>query len=120
MAPFIEFKQKELDVEVAILENVLSQNAGVDDPEKLKHFLYQAWKERHAHYVLLVGDGEVMPIRYMVLDRVTPAVVNVSVKSKRVALGVVEELGLQHDDGGLTRWLKPRRPADPGPAPASS
>ena len=73
LAPFVEHKQKELTVEVAILENILAQSQGVDDPEKLKHFLYQAWHERHAHYVLLVGDSEVMPVRYMVLDRVTPA-----------------------------------------------
>jgi len=73
LAPFIEHKQKELTVEVATLENILAQNQGVDDPEKLKHFLHAAWRERHAHYVLLVGDAEVLPVRYMTLDRVTPA-----------------------------------------------
>ena len=60
-------------MESAVLEDVLAQNQGVDDPEKFKHFIYPAWHERHAHYVLLVGDSEVMPVRYMVLDRVEPA-----------------------------------------------
>jgi hypothetical protein len=73
LTPFVEFKQKELTVELAILETVIAQSPGVDDPEKLKHFLYQVWHDRHVHYVLLVGDSEVMPVRYMVLDRVTPA-----------------------------------------------
>jgi hypothetical protein len=73
LTPLVEHKQKELSVELATLETILVQNPGVDDPEKLKHFLYQAWRERHAHYVLLVGDAEVMPVRYMVLDRIKPA-----------------------------------------------
>ncbi len=51
----------------------MKKRAGVDDPEKLKRFLYAAWQKRNAHYVLLVGDATVMPVRYMVLDRVTPA-----------------------------------------------
>ena len=59
-------------MESAVLEDVLAQSPGVDDPEKLKRFLYQAWHERQVHYVLLVGDSEVMPVRYMVLDRVEP------------------------------------------------
>ena len=49
------------------------RNARRDDPEKLKRFLYAAWQKRHARYVLLVGDATVLPVRYMVLDRVTPA-----------------------------------------------
>jgi hypothetical protein len=73
LQPFVEHKKQELSVESASLEDVLAQSHGVDDAEKLKHFLYQAWRQRHVHYVLLVGDSEVMPVRYMVLDRVEPA-----------------------------------------------
>lgn len=73
LEPFIEHKKKDLLVESASLEDVLAKNQGADDPEKLKHFLFDAWKQRHVHYVLLVGDSEVMPVRYMVLDRVEPA-----------------------------------------------
>ena len=51
----------------------LRQSQGVDDPERLKRWLYRAWRERHVRYVLLVGDADVVPVRYMVLDRITPA-----------------------------------------------
>ena len=70
---FVEYRRRSLPVEVAILETVLAENPGVDDPEKLKRFLYAAWQKRKAGYVLLVGDATVLPVRYMVLDRVTPA-----------------------------------------------
>jgi hypothetical protein len=76
LEPFVAHKKKELSVELAFLEDVLAQNQGVDDPEKLKRFLYQAWRERHVHYVLLVGDSEAMPGRYMVPDRYEPAAFN--------------------------------------------
>ena len=73
LTPFVAHKKKELSVESASLEDVLAKSPGADDPEKLKHFLYKAWHERHVHYVLLVGDSAVMPVRYMVLDRADPA-----------------------------------------------
>ena len=31
------------------------------------------WQEQGVQYVLLAGDADVLPVRYMVLDRVTPA-----------------------------------------------
>jgi len=55
------------------LEETLRQNTGVDGPEKLKRFLYQRWRQHNLGYVLLVGDVDVLPVRFMVLDRVTPA-----------------------------------------------
>ncbi len=73
LKPFVEYRRRSLPVEVAVLETVLAKNPGVDDPEKLKRFLYAAWQKRKARYVLLVGDATVLPVRYMVLDRVTPA-----------------------------------------------
>jgi hypothetical protein len=73
LQPFVEYRSRDLSVECVTLEAVLKGAAGVDDPEKLKRFLYRAWKERHARYVLLVGDASVLPVRYMVLDRITPA-----------------------------------------------
>lgn len=69
---YITHKQESFDVERVMLEDVLAAAPGADDPEKLKHFLYDAWKSRSARYVLLVGDADVLPVRYMVLDRVTP------------------------------------------------
>jgi hypothetical protein len=62
-----------LPTELKSLESILKSTKGVDDPEKLKRFLYSEWRERGLGYVLLVGDVDVMPVRFMVLDRVTPA-----------------------------------------------
>ncbi|HMQ16242.1 MAG TPA: C25 family cysteine peptidase [Phycisphaerae bacterium] len=68
---FIEHKRKSLDARLVALEEVLAHHAGADDAERLKRHLYDAWRERGVRYVLLVGDADVMPVRYMVLDRVT-------------------------------------------------
>lgn len=70
---FIRFKQKLLPTDLVSLEKILRTSSGVDDPEKLKRFLYNRWRHHNLGYVLLVGDVDVMPVRYMVLDRVTPA-----------------------------------------------
>ncbi|MFO0965316.1 MAG: C25 family cysteine peptidase [Gemmataceae bacterium] len=70
---YVEHKKKLLPTELVSLEKVLKASAGRDDPERLKRFLYDAWRKRGLGYVLLVGDVDVMPVRYMVLDRVTPA-----------------------------------------------
>lgn len=73
LAEFIAHKQKLIPTQLRLLEDVLQSSKGVDDPEKLKRFLYNEWRERGLGYALLVGDVDVMPVRYMVLDRVTPA-----------------------------------------------
>src|SRR6266481_277387 len=70
---FTTYKQKLLPTELKSLEDILSTTSGVDDPEKLKRFLYNEWKSHNLGYALLVGDVDVMPVRFMVLDRVTPA-----------------------------------------------
>lgn len=70
---YVVYKKQYRPIELAVLEQVLKETKGVDDPERLKRFIYRAWKEREAGYVLLVGDRDTMPVRYMVLDRVTPA-----------------------------------------------
>jgi hypothetical protein len=75
---FIAFKQKLLPVEFKSLESVLAAGHGVDDPEKLKRFLYDQWHDHNLGYALLVGGADLMPVRYMVLDRVTPAAFNYS------------------------------------------
>ncbi len=41
-------------------------------PKSSSAWLYEKWKERRLRYVLLVGDADIVPVRYMVLDRVTP------------------------------------------------
>jgi hypothetical protein len=69
---FVAHKQKLLPTELRVLESILQESTGADDPEKLKRFLYGEWRERGLGYVLLVGDVDVLPVRFMVLDRVTP------------------------------------------------
>ncbi|MCL4206538.1 MAG: hypothetical protein KJ000_28985 [Pirellulaceae bacterium] len=73
LADFLAHKAKQLTVELVGLEDVLKDQSGVDDPEKLKRFLFGRWRDNRLGYALLVGDVDVMPVRYMALDRVTPA-----------------------------------------------
>ncbi|HEY3965421.1 MAG TPA: C25 family cysteine peptidase [Planctomycetaceae bacterium] len=70
---YVEHKRKQLPTELVSLETVVRDTPGHDDPEKVKRFLYTQWKDHDAGYALLVGDADVFPVRYMVLDRVTPA-----------------------------------------------
>jgi hypothetical protein len=76
LAPFVTHKKPILDTELVALEDVLEHWGGVDDPERIKHFLYDRWKAGRARYALLVGDVDRLPVRYMVLDRNTEAAFN--------------------------------------------
>lgn len=74
LAAFVQHKSHRLPTSLAALEDALAAGAagvGADDPERLKRYLYDAWRGRGVRYVLLVGDADVVPVRYMVLDRVT-------------------------------------------------
>ncbi|HWQ92301.1 MAG TPA: C25 family cysteine peptidase [Clostridia bacterium] len=73
LKPFVAFKQQTIATRWHSLEKILSASAGVDDPERLKQFLYHQWRDHGLSHVLLVGDIDIMPVRYMVLDRVTAA-----------------------------------------------
>lgn len=73
LAPYLKARAADFDTKLAILEDVVSSHQGVDDAEKLKRFLYDEWKHRNVRFVLLVGDADVMPDRYMCLDRATTA-----------------------------------------------
>jgi hypothetical protein len=70
---YLRFKRELLPTEFVSLEQVLKSSDGADDPERVKRYLFDRWKNSELRYVLLVGDVDVMPVRYMVLDRVTPA-----------------------------------------------
>jgi hypothetical protein len=73
LTPFVEHKKQRFSTRLVSLEQVLRTMTGADDPEKLKRYLYQAWRQSGLGYALLVGDVDVLPVRYMVLDRITPA-----------------------------------------------
>jgi hypothetical protein len=62
---YIEFKKRNLPTRFETLEHVLASVEGADDPEKLKRFVYNTWEEHHLGYLLLVGDRDVMPLRYI-------------------------------------------------------
>ena len=70
---FVAFKKTRLPTELVLLDDVLAASTGADDAEKLKRFLYERWRAGKLAYVLLAGDADVLPVRYMTLDRVTPA-----------------------------------------------
>ncbi len=58
---------------VVAWEDIIAVRTGADEPEKIKTHLYEQWAEGKLDHVLLVGDASRMPVRYMVLDRVTVA-----------------------------------------------
>jgi hypothetical protein len=68
---FASFKNARLAAELVSLESILASSGGADDPERLKRYLFARWRDDGAAYALLVGDADVLPVRYMVLDRVT-------------------------------------------------
>ncbi len=72
LAPFIEHKQKLLPTELVALETALKEGRGADDAERLKRYLYGRWKAGDVGYVLLVGDPEVMPVRYTAVNNAGP------------------------------------------------
>ncbi len=80
LAPFAQARAEQWRVELLSIEEVLAAGAaandaavGADAPERLKRWLYDGWRERGLTHVLLVGDCDVLPVRFMVLDRGTPA-----------------------------------------------
>lgn len=73
LAPWVEARRGELEVETVALEQVLRADAGGDAPERIKRWLWRGWRERAVRYALLVGDADTFPVRFMVLDRCTQA-----------------------------------------------
>jgi hypothetical protein len=74
LQPLVEQRRREgLRADAVALADALAGD-GADDAEKLKRFLFARHERDQAlRYVLLVGDADVMPVRFMVLDRCTPA-----------------------------------------------
>jgi len=96
---FVAFKQERLETELVTLESVLATSEGVDDPEKVKRFLYGRWRSGSLGYVLLVGDADVMPVRYMVLDRNTEPAFNYAFYPSDLYYGDVAKA-----DGSFESW----------------
>ncbi len=96
---FVSYKQKILPTEFYSLEQIFEKTAGEDDPAKLKRFLYDQWRNRHLGYALLVGDVDVLPVRYMVLDRITPAAQDYAFYPSDLYYS-----DLAHADGSFDDW----------------
>lgn len=73
LGEFVADKKTRLPSELVLLEDILAKTTGVDDAEKLKRYLHARWRSGQVTHVLLAGDADVMPVRYLALDRVTPA-----------------------------------------------
>lgn len=99
LTPLLEHKRKLLPTEVCSLESILRQSQGVDDPARLKRFLYDQRRQRGLAYALLVGDADVMPVRFMVLDRITPAAFDYSFYPSDLYYG-----DLAKPDGAFEDW----------------
>jgi hypothetical protein len=104
LAEYIQFKKRFRPVDFTTLEQAIKSSQGVDDPERLKRFVYREWKERGLGYVLLVGDRDIMPVRYMVLDRVTPAAFDYAFYPSDLYYGDVAR-----DDGSFDDWNGQRK-----------
>ena len=66
---------------------------------RVKRFLFDQWKNQQAGYALLVGDADVFPVRYMVLDRATPAAFNYAFYPSDLYYS-----DLARADGGFDDW----------------
>ncbi|MSR75054.1 MAG: hypothetical protein EXS14_06265 [Planctomycetes bacterium] len=75
LTEYISARRCERPVEVLLLEDVLAHHEGIDAAETLKHHLFRSY-QRGTRYVLLVGDVDALPVRYMVLDRQTAVAAN--------------------------------------------
>lgn len=96
---FQRYKQPRIHTELVKLEAVLAHSKGADDPERLKRFLYRNWRQAGLDYVLLVGDADVLPVRYMVLDRITPSAFDYSFYPSDLYYA-----DLAKRDGGFENW----------------
>ena len=83
LGPYAKERNNDIPTRLIPLKSALLQGADVsfapgqavppaaDDAELLKRYLFNEWREKRAAFALLVGDADVLPVRYMCLDRVT-------------------------------------------------
>ncbi len=73
LTAFLAQKRERYDTELVRLSTAIAptpSTTSADDAERLKRFLFTRWKSGTSS-VLLIGDADIMPVRYMCLDRVT-------------------------------------------------
>lgn len=99
LAPWVEARKRDLEVETVALEDVLATNDGRDAPERIKRYLWRGWRERNLRYALLVGDADTFPVRFMVLDRCTKEAFDTAFYPSDLYYGDVAK-----DDGTFDDW----------------
>ncbi len=67
----VELTTLKTAIDVGLLAGLDAGDRHLDDPARLKRYLHFKWQHEHITHVLLVGDADVLPVRYMVLDRKT-------------------------------------------------
>ncbi len=68
---YAKHRRQDLTCAVLVFEDATLGIAGRDAAEQLKRVLWTRWRAGGLRYVLLVGDGDRLPVRFMMLDRVT-------------------------------------------------
>ncbi len=72
--PFVEWKnQKGLPTDMAMIEDILASSSGIDPAEQLRNYLIGAYNSG-VRYVLLGGDEDVVPIRYLYPNNINGSV----------------------------------------------
>lgn len=81
------------------LEDAVGGDTQGDAPERIKRRLYEEWHERGLTHALLVGDADVFPVRFMVLDRGTAPAFNYAFYACDLYYA-----DLARNDGSLDDW----------------
>lgn len=102
LEPYLAHRRAELSVALVALEQLRDEvdlAQCVDLAEALKRALYARWRERGMRYVLLVGDADRLPVRYMMLDRVHEPAFDVAFYGSDLYYG-----DLARADGSFDDW----------------
>jgi hypothetical protein len=99
LGDFVHWKDAQRPVDLFALEDVMRHPdaRGSDDAEKLKRFLYEYHRDTRFRYALLVGDADVLPVRYMALDRIDAAAHDVAFYPSDLYYGDTEKNGAFDD-----------------------
>jgi hypothetical protein len=99
LEPYLAHRRAEMPVRVLVFEEVDEDFQGVDAAERLKRAIYAQWRDERCRYVLLVGDADRLPVRYMMLDRIDEAAADVAFYGSDLYFGDVAKR-----DGSFEDW----------------
>ncbi|MBI2922859.1 MAG: hypothetical protein HYY18_17535 [Planctomycetes bacterium] len=100
---YLAFRAKQIPARLVTLEEVIRTTPGTDEAESVKRFLYQEWRDRGVRYALLVGDADVFPVRYMMLDRVAKGAFDTAFYPSDLYYGDVAEADGRFEDWNAAR-----------------